>query len=258
MADIISILNTLRSGEPVFRTLGYLRIDSDTIRVGGCSVVARCCREGYSGSFALKCYYRMVTNSAVEYSEYYYPRELEVLGIDGTLDYVDVALLPWIEGETLDSLIKSPDVDYRSLLVEIDRLSARLYANGYEHGDIKPENIIVTNDGTMHLIDWDESHKVSQRQNTSNKRAMATILSMLAAMASKGAYNSNSKRAGLPSRRWERIDEERLVLMCNDGISIENMALALRRTPQAVRSRLSKLGVSKKRSYRRRRRVLNR
>jgi len=92
-----------------------------------------------------------------------------------------VLLMDWVEGMTLDKYIKmyvhryqiAEDIDE---MLESQRKAVELLANGYEldhlayqfsllaiwllqqpfaHGDLKPDNILVLNDGSLVLVDYD-------------------------------------------------------------------------------------------------------
>lgn len=89
----------------------------------------------------------------------FYAQELFVPTIEG-VEWVDVCLYPWVEGRTLDFEIKRCvyNHDTTSLLhlaEEFKALSLDILSSPWRHGDIKPENIIVTPEGRMQLIDFD-------------------------------------------------------------------------------------------------------
>lgn len=74
--------------------------------------------------------------------------------------YADVALYPWVEGQTLDwelrHWLRSGQTDRLAHLAEgFTRLASEILAGSWRHGDLKPENIIVEPSGRMRLIDCD-------------------------------------------------------------------------------------------------------
>ena len=69
-----------------------------------------------------------------------------------------VLLMDWVEGQTLDKYIREHiDDKYElSLLAyQFSRLAMWLIPQPFAHGDLKPDNIIVKEDGTLVLVDYD-------------------------------------------------------------------------------------------------------
>ena len=69
-----------------------------------------------------------------------------------------VLMMDWVEGETLDKYIrKHLDDQYElSLLAyQFSRLAMWLMPQPFAHGDLKPDNILVKNDGSLVLVDYD-------------------------------------------------------------------------------------------------------
>ena len=79
---------------------------------------------------------------------------------EGGAERVDVAVTPWLEGLTLDRKVAElraagDEQGLRQLLDELESMAVWLLAQPWAHGDLKPENIIVREDGSMVAIDWD-------------------------------------------------------------------------------------------------------
>lgn len=75
---------------------------------------------------------------------------------------VDVLVTPWVEGVTLDRRLHelraaNNTAGIAALAEEFDRLAAWLLAQEWAHGDLKPDNIMVTDKG-LQLIDFDAAY----------------------------------------------------------------------------------------------------
>lgn len=161
MANYLPIVKTLESININVRGLGQVVVDPATIEVGNNSVVARCRVVGGSGYKTIKCY---LTPSYDEDTERlsYYPKSLRVYSFSGKVEYVDVAIGRWINGEPLDSVVYRSACDYGVLSREFDKMALKHIQSRGIHGDIKPENIIVTTSGAMKLVDNDSQPVNSQ------------------------------------------------------------------------------------------------
>ena len=69
-----------------------------------------------------------------------------------------VLLMDWVEGQTLDNYIREHiDDEYELALLayQFSRLAMWLMPQPFAHGDLKPDNILVREDGTLVLVDYD-------------------------------------------------------------------------------------------------------
>ena len=155
MASILNIINTLRNKIIYLRTIDHIWIDADTIKAGNNAVTARCRIMGREGDWLIKCYYRPKQNLKSLYGDNIYEKELGVYSIDGKMEYIDILLMPWVDGEPLESLIRNEKSNYQELSKAFDRFALELLEAEYAHGDIKPDNIIVSSDLQMRAIDLD-------------------------------------------------------------------------------------------------------
>lgn len=155
MASILNIITTLRSKIIYLRTIDHVWIEGDTISVGNNAVTARCRVMGREGNWLIKCYHRTKPNLKRLYGENAYLGELGTYSIDGRMEYIDIVLLPWVEGEPLDCLIGKGCEIYAELSRSFDKMALELLESEYAHGDLKPDNIIVGDDLSMSLIDLD-------------------------------------------------------------------------------------------------------
>ena len=88
----------------------------------------------------------------------YLNNELFVDSNNSTDTEFPILLMVWVEGDTLYKYILDNKYDgYKlaCLVYNFYKLSDWLLAQPFAHGDIKPENIIVTNKGNLFLIDYD-------------------------------------------------------------------------------------------------------
>jgi serine/threonine protein kinase len=90
-----------------------------------------------------------------------YENELQVENDEQQVQLATIVLLPWIEGERLSDLVRlycsrqSLNVNLESLRKSFIALAKKHLGHLFSHGDITPENIIVTPSGEMMLIDQD-------------------------------------------------------------------------------------------------------
>lgn len=69
-----------------------------------------------------------------------------------------VLLMDWIEGETMETYIAANYTDTHAmsmLCYRFCKMAAWLRSQSFAHGDIKPDNIMVSPDGTLTLVDYD-------------------------------------------------------------------------------------------------------
>ncbi|MEG2614685.1 MAG: WG repeat-containing protein [Alistipes sp.] len=141
------------------RTLGEVDLcrtatGQSCFTVGNSAVVFKIRHEGRL--CALRCYTHPARNLATIYGSKLRPAELFVYGDPTHGEWVDVVVDRWIEGQTLhDQITQADAAQFAQLAASFDRAAAAWVADDWAHGDLKPENIIVAPDGTLHLIDWD-------------------------------------------------------------------------------------------------------
>lgn len=174
------IVNTLKGDDIVTRTFVGLRVDVNTICTGNNSVTARCYIGDNGDALLMKCYLMGDEYSKRLYGSMYYERELAIFSPSGDVEYIDVALSRWIDGVALSECMADSSRDFFDLSHNFDYLAYNLLTDKMVHCDIKPENIIVSDDGTMSLIDydalWSESLDMGDRHEygTSGYRDVTT------------------------------------------------------------------------------------
>ncbi len=110
---------------------------------------------------AMRVYMHQHRNLRAIYGERYYPKELLVNLSDREYGFADVVLCDWYEGVSLQSKIEeicNKPVKMQALSLMFEEFALSLLDEKWAHGDLKPENIIFSNDG-LHLIDFDAMYR---------------------------------------------------------------------------------------------------
>lgn len=157
MVNCLSIVKALQNADIEVRGFGHIKVDTTTIEVGNSCVAARCRVIGTEGDMLIKCYHRR--RPIYEFFErtLYYLEAMPVETLGDRVEYVDVAFSEWVAGEALDILLYRGDCNYAALSRAFDLMALQHKRARRVHGDIRPENIIVTPAGDMRLIDTDLS-----------------------------------------------------------------------------------------------------
>ena len=69
-----------------------------------------------------------------------------------------VLLMDWVDGVTLDKYLRDnidDQYEMAMLAYQFSRLAMWLMSQPFAHGDLKPDNILVKDDGTLVLVDYD-------------------------------------------------------------------------------------------------------
>lgn len=88
----------------------------------------------------------------------YLDRELFVDTNNSDETEFPVLLMDWVEGVTLDKYIRmhiDDEYELSLLAYQFSRLAMWLMPQPFAHGDLKPDNILVREDGTLVLVDYD-------------------------------------------------------------------------------------------------------
>jgi len=124
--------------------------------------------------YAVKCFLKDQPNRAENYwmiaeeLEYvsssfltkfqYLDNELFIDAADADGEEFPVLLMDWVEGINLDQYIRQhlhDSYQLHLLAYQFSRLALWLMPQPFAHGDLKPDNIMVREDGTLVLIDYD-------------------------------------------------------------------------------------------------------
>lgn len=176
---ISEYIEAIKSAEDNFEELSYLRpvLGDDGLPLmtsGNFAVVFKMKDEQNGKFYAVKCFTKEQEGRAEAYREI--ARELEnvtspyILSIrylDKEL-FVDtdqtaetefpILLMDWVEGKTLDKYLRENLDDKYSLEMlayRFSQLAQWLIPQPFAHGDLKPDNILVREDGTLVLVDYD-------------------------------------------------------------------------------------------------------
>ncbi len=147
----------------LFRTLDDLRFEQEEdgrlcYHIGNSAVTFPAWHDG--AKYALRCYFRPTRQLQRIYGEHYHPRELFLYDTLPHGQWVDVVLTPWVEGKSFADAIHTAATAHdkgrlATLSALFDMLASELLDAPWAHGDLKPENIIIGPDDTLHLIDRD-------------------------------------------------------------------------------------------------------
>lgn len=176
---ISEYVRSIRLSEDNFDKLGNLRPvlgeDGSPVMSSGNFAVVFKMEDVQSGKlYAVKCFlreqegredsYRLIA-SELEFvsstfltSIKYIEKELYVNTTQGNDTEFPVLLMDWIEGPTLDKYIRENIHDtYKLALISYQfcRMASWLLSQDFAHGDLKPDNIIVRDDGQLVLVDYD-------------------------------------------------------------------------------------------------------
>ncbi len=118
----------------------------------------------------MRCYMRECRNLELIYGHKFLARELYIYKSHNSGEWIDVVMEEWVEGSTLKSQIDIAIANYDtaricSLSQSFTNLATELLSADWAHGDLTCENMIVTPQGEVKLIDFDCKF-IPQLQNT--------------------------------------------------------------------------------------------
>lgn len=167
-----------QSPEDYFATMTTLRpvlgADGNPVMSSGNFAVVFKMQDQNDGKiYALKCFtrdqegrnesYRLIVDE-LQYVESEYLTKIQYLEnelfVDTGTDDTEfpVLLMDWVEGETLDKYIKNHINEPACLNLLVGRFGIFadwLLKQPFAHGDLKPDNIIVKDDGSLVIVDYD-------------------------------------------------------------------------------------------------------
>ena len=176
---ISEYIEAIKSAENNFEELSYLRpvFTDDGLPVmtsGNFAVVFKMMDEQSGKLYAVKCFTKEQEGRAEAYREIakelenvsspyilsirYLDKELFVDTDQTTETEFPVLLMDWVEGKTLDKYLRENlDDKYalEMLAYRFSQLAQWLIPQPFAHGDMKPDNILVREGGTLVLVDYD-------------------------------------------------------------------------------------------------------
>ena len=176
---ISEYIEAIKSAEDNFEELSYLRpiFGEDGLPVmtsGNFAVVFKMKDEQSEKFYAVKCFTKEQEGRAEAYREIakelkdvsspyltsvrYLEKELFVDTDQTTESEFPVLLMDWVEGKTLDKYLRENlDDKYalEMLAYRFSQLAQWLIPQPFAHGDLKPDNILVRENGTLVLVDYD-------------------------------------------------------------------------------------------------------
>ena len=172
-------IEAIKAAEDNFEELSYLRpvLGDDGLPVmtsGNFAVVFKMKDEQSGKFYAVKCFTKEQEGRAEAYKEIakelkdvsspylvsirYLEKELFVDTDQTAESEFPVLLMDWVEGKTLDKYLRENlDDKYalEMLAYRFSLLAQWLIPQPFAHGDLKPDNILVREDGTLVLVDYD-------------------------------------------------------------------------------------------------------
>ena len=176
---ISEYVEAVRNAEDNFDKLRNLRPVTDdngtpVMTGGNFAVVFKMRDEKNDKLYAVKCFLKDQPNRAENYrmiaeelefvsSSFltkfqYLDNELFVDSANADGEEFPVLLMDWVEGTNLDQYIRQhlhDSYQLHLLAYQFSRLALWLMPQPFAHGDLKPDNIMVREDGTLVLIDYD-------------------------------------------------------------------------------------------------------
>lgn len=184
---ISEYIEAIKSAEDNFDELSYLRpvLDEEgnpVMSVGGFSVVFKMQDERDGKLYAVKCFtkeqegrtesYKLIADE-LEYVSTNYLTSIRFLENELFVDTSQtdeteypVLLMDWVEGQTLDKYIKDNSEEkyiLEMLAFQFCKLASWLLSQPFAHGDLKPDNILVKEDGKLVLVDYDGMYVPSMK-----------------------------------------------------------------------------------------------
>ena len=176
---ISEYIEAIRSAEDNFDKLSNLRpvLDSNgnpIMSSGNFAVVFKMKDIVTDRLFAVKCFIKNQEGRSERYAKIadelqyvsspyilhvrYLEREFFVDSANCDEEEFPVLIMDWVDGQPLDAYLRQhldDTYDLQMLAYSFCRMGAWLLSQPFAHGDLKPDNILVRDDGTLVLVDYD-------------------------------------------------------------------------------------------------------
>lgn len=190
---ISEYIEAIKSAEDNFNELSYLRpvLDDDGLPVmtsGNFAVVFKMIDKRNRKPYAVKCFtkeqkgrteaYYEITRELEECSSPYFisvryiEKELFVDTAQTAETEFPVLLMKWVEGKPLDKYVRENINNIfllKMLVFRFGQLSKWLVQQPFAHGDVKPDNIIVLQNGALVLVDYDGMYVPAMKGQSSRE-----------------------------------------------------------------------------------------
>ena len=184
---ISEYIEAIKSAEDNFEELSYLRpiLGDDGLPMmtsGNFAVVFKMQDEQSGKLYAVKCFTKEQEGRNEAYQEIakelkdvsspflvsiqYLEKELFVDTEQTAETEFPILLMDWVEGKTLDKYLRENIDDkyaLEMLAYRFSQLAQWLIPQPFAHGDLKPDNILVREDGTLVLVDYDGMYVPSMK-----------------------------------------------------------------------------------------------
>ena len=176
---ISEYIEAVKNAEDNFDVLSHLRpvLDANgepVMTSGNFAVVFKMEDKQTGRYYAIKCFlkeqegraeaYRLISEELEYVSSTfltpikYLDKELFVDSQSSSDTEFPVLQMDWVEGETLDKYVRNhidDQYELAKLAYQFSRLAMWLMPQPFAHGDLKPDNILVRQDGMLVLVDYD-------------------------------------------------------------------------------------------------------
>ncbi len=159
LSNLRPVLND--DGEPVMTSGNFAVVFKMKDKQTGKLHAVKCFLKGQEGR--AEAYQKISAYINSRYSPYlvkfkYIDKELFVDSQQSEDNEFSVLQMEWVEGITLDSymrMIKEDEVKRSQLAENFRQMTMWFLTKPFAHGDIKPDNILITSDNEIKLIDYD-------------------------------------------------------------------------------------------------------